>query len=108
MGEGEEPQTPGVTLPTQPQANKAAVNAVVNEHKTGMINTEEQRWKDYELLIMVRNMLSSVERQYNDLHGELGQCLTSLTKASKKRKDKSYEEVESMQYKSKKIMFLLK
>merc|ERR1712000_187720 len=73
-----------------------------------MMNTPEQRWKDYELLTMVKNMLLCVERQYHDFHGELARVEMHLSTRSKKTKGPEWENVENMKYESKKMEHLLK
>jgi len=73
-----------------------------------MMNSAEQRWKDYQLVITIKNMLLCVERQYNDFHQELGKLSGALTDRSRERKDKAYEKVEVKKYESKKMEYLLK
>merc|ERR1711964_350152 len=101
---GEQPSQ----TPTAQETDNATI--AVNEHKDGMMNTTEQRWKDFELITTVKNMLLCIERQYSDFHGGLAKCRDALTKGSKERKkeDKDFVKVEDMEYQSKKMEHLLK
>jgi len=80
---------------------------VVSQYQKGMENTAEQRWKDYELVTMVKNMLNTLVSQYNEFEYEKKMFETEHSEEIKK-KGKYYEELENMRYKSDKMVHLLK
>merc|ERR1711964_370617 len=84
-----------------------ADSGVVSQYQKGMENTAEQRWKDYELVTMVKNMLNTLVSQYNEFEYEKKMFETEHSEEIKK-KGKYYEELENMRYKSDKIVHLLK
>merc|ERR1711964_932070 len=89
-------------------AQDADMSRIVDEHQKGMMNTLEQRWKDYELLTMVKNMLNTLVFQYNEFEYEKKVFEAGDAKEIKNKNSKSYEKFKNMEYKSDKMKHLLK